>query len=67
MLLIHSDPSIKLFNYATFPDWCLVSRMYFSLSLTALVSVLGGCLTYSIIPKFRDMFIKVQHLVNRKV
>lgn len=32
--------------------------MYFSLSLTALVSVLGGCLTYSIIPKFRDMFIK---------
>ena len=41
--------------------------MYFSLSLTALVSVLGGCLTYSIIPKFRDMFIKVQHLVNGEV
>jgi len=32
--------------------------MFFSLSLTGLVSILGGVLTYSIIPKFREMFIK---------
>ena len=35
-------------------------QMFFSLSLTGLVSILGGIITYSIIPKFRDMFIKVR-------
>jgi len=34
--------------------------MYFSLPLTSLVSVVGGLITYSIIPKFRDMFIKAR-------
>ena len=34
--------------------------MFFSLSFTGLVSLLGGIITYSIIPKFRDMFIKVR-------
>jgi len=32
--------------------------MYFSVPLTGLVSVLGGLITYSIIPKFRDTFLK---------
>jgi len=32
--------------------------MFFSLSLTTFVSICGGLLTYHVIPKFRDMFIK---------
>jgi len=32
--------------------------MFFSLSLTTLVSLCGGLFTYHVIPKFRDMFIK---------
>eukprot|EP00092_Neocalanus_flemingeri_P041983 GFUD01045732.1.p1 GENE.GFUD01045732.1~~GFUD01045732.1.p1 ORF type:complete len:415 (+),score=114.68 GFUD01045732.1:45-1289(+) len=32
--------------------------MFFSLSLTTFISVCGGLLTYHVIPKFRDMFIK---------
>jgi len=32
--------------------------MFFSLSFTTLISVCGGLLTYHVIPKFRDMFIK---------
>jgi UDP-N-acetylglucosamine--dolichyl-phosphate N-acetylglucosaminephosphotransferase len=32
--------------------------MYFSLVNTSIVSVFGGILTYTVIPKFRDMFIK---------
>ena len=37
--------------------------MFFSLSLTGLVSILGGIITYSIIPKFKDMFIKVREII----
>jgi len=32
--------------------------MFFSLPLTALLSICGGLLTYHVIPKFREMFIK---------
>ena len=39
-------------------------QMFFSLSLTGMVSIFGGILTYSIIPKFRDMFIKVEEQFN---
>jgi hypothetical protein len=34
-------------------------QMYFSLPLTGLVSLLGGLITYNIIPRFREMFVKV--------
>ena len=37
--------------------------MFFSLSFTGLVSILGGIITYSIIPKFKDMFIKVREII----
>jgi len=32
--------------------------MHLSVPLTAVVSVVGGLVTYSVIPKFRDMFVK---------
>ena len=32
--------------------------------MTGMVSIFGGILTYSIIPKFRDMFIKVEEQFN---
>jgi len=36
----------------------LLQEMHLSVPLTAAVSVVGGLVTYSVIPKFRDMFVK---------
>ena len=38
---------------------CPLLQMHLSVPLTAAVSVVGGLVTYSVIPKFRDMFVKV--------